>query len=110
MFKQKTKDMEELLKQLEAAKSEVSRIRTALHKLKDGYIYVTSLQVLGSEYWDVHTNQFPVEELQDEYYSGENGILTVYTNNPELSEWASVHSIEELKTLHYKVAGMIDAL
>jgi hypothetical protein len=104
--------MEELLKQLEAAEAEVSRIRTAINKFKDGYIYVTSLQIYGTEYWDVHTNQFPVDELYEEYYDGYNGILTIYTNNPKskTKRKATVMTIDELKALHYSLEKRIDAL
>ena len=112
MFKQKTKDMEELLKQLEAAEAEVVRIRTAISEFKDGYIYVTSLQIYGNEYWDVHTNVHPVNELYEEYFDGYNGILTIYTNNPKskTKRKATVMSYEELKALHYSLEKRIDSL
>ena len=102
--------MEELLKQLEAAQEVVDSIYSQLYELKDGYIYVVKIQAYATDFFEVYKNPFPVHKLLEGFRTGEDGILTIYTNNPEKEEWGNVLSIEELKTLHYKVAGMIDAL
>lgn len=110
MFKQKTKDMEELLKQLEAAQEAVDDIRSQLYNLKDGYIYVVKIQAYAADFFQVYQTPFLVHKLLEEFITGEDGILTIYTNNPEKQEWGNILSIEELKALHKEVTEMIDAL
>ena len=75
----------------------------ALNELKetsDGFLYVTRLRCYGSLTTDTHNNAFTVQELCDEF-NGENGIVDVYTNNPNhgIETYGSVIIVpdEELK-------------
>jgi len=60
------------------------------------------LRCYGSLTWDDHVNQFTVQQLCDEYY-GDNGIVDVYTTNPDHSICTygdvTVMSLEEIQNI-----------
>jgi len=53
-----------------------------IRNYKDGFSYITCLRVYGSIQYDSHTNEQTVQELCNEY-TGDNGIVDVYTTNPD---------------------------
>ena len=78
--------MKELIKRYEDAKKIADELYFEILETPDGFLYVTKLRCYGSIRWENHKNEYSVKNLCDEYY-GDNGIVEVYTNNPN-------HSIE----------------
>lgn len=74
--------MEELIKKYEDARQLADQLYSEIINTPDGFLYVTCLRCYGSLQWETHLNNFVVQNLCDEYY-GDNGIVDVYTNNPD---------------------------
>jgi len=72
-----------ILEQYREAQQRVNELYEQLRNTSDGYLYVTCLRCYGSLTWKNHVNKFTVQELCDEYYHGDNGIVDVYTTNPD---------------------------
>lgn len=66
--------------ELVSLKDEVS---TLIHNYEDGYLYICSVRQFGSVWEEIPRNLYALRELCNEY-TGENGIVDVYTNNPNL--------------------------
>ena len=74
----KNLSIEELLE----VQSKASRI---IHDFEDGYFYICEVRSYGRNWkaWDIY-NTHTLQELCDQY-NGEDGIVDVYSNNPDLS-------------------------
>jgi len=60
-------------------------IDNIIHSRKDGYFYICRVRSFGRVWENNHIhNTFVLQELCDEY-SGDNGIVDVYSNNPDLN-------------------------
>ena len=80
-----------LLKALIAKKNDLEKqlnaVRKQIRETTDGFMYVTALHRYGSVRWEIHNNPCAVYDLCNEY-TGDNGILDIYTNNSdELKEF-----------------------
>lgn len=73
--------MKDLIKKYNIAKKMADKLYSEIIETSDGFIYVTCLRCYGSVHWESHKNEFVVKDLCNEYY-GDNGIVNVYTNNP----------------------------
>jgi hypothetical protein len=73
--------MKELIEKYEMARSKANKLYQEILDTSDGFIYMTCLRCYGSIRWKHHNNEFSVQDLCNEYY-GDNGIVDVYTNNP----------------------------
>jgi hypothetical protein len=73
--------MEKLIEKYKTAKEYTDSLYSEILKTQDGFIYFTKLRCYGSINWERHNNEFSVQDLCNEYY-GDNGIVEVYTNNP----------------------------
>ena len=82
MFGQNYKMMKELIKKYHNAQKRANKLYSEIIETSDGFLYVTCLRCYGSVQWETHKNEFIVQDLCNEYY-GDNGIVDVYTNNPE---------------------------
>ena len=73
------------------ARSKANKLYQEILDTSDGFLYVTCLRCYGSVRWQHHNNEFSVKDLCNEYY-GDNGIVDVYTNNPnhEIDSYGSV--------------------
>lgn len=60
-----------------------NKIDGIIHSYEDGYIYICSVRCYGSVWEDRPSSLYSLRELCDSYY-GDNGIVDVYTNNPNL--------------------------
>lgn len=76
--------MEKLIEKYINAKEYANNLYWEIINTPDGFLYVTCLRCYGSINWVTHKNEFSVKDLCDEYY-GDNGIVDVYTNNPNHS-------------------------
>jgi len=83
--------MKELIEKYEMARSKANKLYQEILDTSDGFLYVTCLRCYGSVRWQHHNNEFSVKDLCNEYY-GDNGIVDVYTNNPnhEIDSYGSV--------------------
>ena len=75
------KTLEQLTAELETAKQQVSIIENQIRQISDGFKYLTQTCCWGSVRWQSHNNAFCANEEVREYY-GDNGIVHLYTNNP----------------------------
>lgn len=73
--------MENLIKKYETARDYANKLYHEILDTSDGFLYVTCLRCYGSISWRRQNNEFSVQDLCNEYY-GDNGIVDVYTNNP----------------------------
>lgn len=94
--------MEQLIQEIRTLEGRLSNLRSQLREHEDGFLYLTCLRCYGSLTYTTYTNKFVVQELCDEYY-GDNGIVDVYTTNPNhnIHTYGSVHvmSLEELQNV-----------
>ncbi len=74
--------IQSLLEEYQLAQERVNHLRNEIQNHSDGYLYITCTRCYGSLSYRDHSNGFIVQELCDEYY-GDNGIVDVYTNNPD---------------------------
>jgi hypothetical protein len=63
-----------------------SKSSSIIHNFKDGYFYICKVRSYGRNWraWDIY-NFNALQELCYQYY-GEEGIVDVYSNNPDLSK------------------------
>lgn len=106
-------EMKNLIKRLRELEDELYQVREQIRQTSDGFIYLTKLRCYGSISWELHSNNFSVQELCDEY-NGENGIVEVYTNNPDhlISSYGDVVVMneEELMNLSQENVSMSQAI
>jgi hypothetical protein len=86
--------MKELIEKYERAKEKADKLYMEILDTPDGFLYATCLRCYGSIRWETHKNEFCVQDLCD-YYNGDNGIVDVYTNNPN-------HKIESYGSVEVK--------
>jgi len=60
---------------------QTNKILKELKAEKDGFTYLTKLHIQGRTLIQSHNNHFSVNKLDKKYY-GDNGILEIFTNNP----------------------------
>ena len=60
-----------------------NEIQGKIHSYEDGYLYICSVRQFGSVWEEKPSSLYGLKELCDSYY-GDNGIVDVYTNNPNL--------------------------
>lgn len=60
-----------------------NEIEGLIHSYEDGYIYICSVRQFGSVWEERPKSLHSLRELCDSY-NGDNGIVDVYTNNPNL--------------------------
>ena len=60
-----------------------NKIDGLIHSYDDGYLYICSVRQFGSVWEERPSSLYSLKELCGEY-NGDNGIVDVYTNNPNL--------------------------
>jgi len=60
-----------------------NEIEGRIQSFEDGYLYICSVRQFGSVWEERPSNLYTLSELCDSY-NGDNGIVDVYTNNPNL--------------------------
>ena len=60
-----------------------NKIEYKINSYEDGYLYICSVRQFGSVWEERPSSLYSLRELCDSYY-GDNGIVDVYTNNPNL--------------------------
>lgn len=60
------------------------QINNYLSNINDGYIYICNIRSYGSNWEEKLTNTISLEELCCEY-NGDDGIIDIYTTNPNLN-------------------------
>lgn len=102
-----------LIEEYRQAQAKVSELYKKLSETSDGFLYITKTRCYGSISWCDYANEYLVQELCDEYY-GDNGIVDVYTNNPNHSIHTygdvEVMSLEQLQELSKESISMSEAV
>ena len=88
--------MKQLIEKYNTAREYANTLYQEIINTPDGFLYVTCLRCYGSIQWETHKNEFVVQDLCDEYY-GDNGIVDVYTNNPN----NNITSYGDVKVMTY---------
>lgn len=105
--------MKDLIEKYQEAQSKVNELYQLISNTPDGFIYLTKLRCYGSITWDLHENSFVVQELCNEYY-GENGIVDVFTTNPDHSiiSYGDIQVVtdEEIKNIRKDNVSMTEAI
>jgi len=105
--------MKELIEKYEMARNEANKLYQEILDTSDGFIYMTCLRCYGSVRWQHHNNEFSVQDLCNEYY-GDNGIVDVYTNNPnhKIDSYGSVlvKTYEEIVDMSKENVSMSNAI
>ena len=83
--------MKELIKQLIESRNKTNELLEEIKNYNDGYTYKVGTQSYGSFYGVEYTNSFSAKEHMDEYY-GDNGIISLETNNKEFAKEVEGHS------------------
>jgi hypothetical protein len=80
-----------------------NEIEELIHSYEDGYIYICSIRQFGSVWEERPKSLHSLRELCDSY-NGDNGIVDVYTNNPNLEfpemEFYNYGDVMYIKTEH----------
>ena len=82
--------MKELIKQLAESRNKTNELLEEIENYNDGYIYRVGTQIYGSFDGVEHTNYFSAKEHMNEYY-GDNGIISLETNNKEFAKEVENH-------------------
>ena len=61
-----------------------NEIENYLHSTPDGFLYICKVRSYGRNWTERHNNSYSVNELCIRY-DGEEGIVDVYTTNPDLN-------------------------
>lgn len=88
--------MKQLIEKYNTAREYANTLYQEIINTPDGFLYVTCLRCYGSIQWETHKNEFVVQDLCDEFY-GDNGIVDVYTNNPN----NNITSYGDVKVMTY---------
>ena len=59
-------------------------IENRIYSFEDGFFYICNVRSYGRNWKQSMKNPYSLQELCYQYY-GDNGIVDVYTNNPDLS-------------------------
>ena len=59
-------------------------VNSLINEYKDGFVYECHVRSYGRMWTESHSNPFTLQELLYSY-SGDDGIVDVYTNNPNLT-------------------------
>jgi len=59
------------------------KVNGRIYQYTDGYLYICSVRQFGSVWEERPSSLYSLKELCDSY-NGDNGIVDVYTNNPNL--------------------------
>jgi len=88
------KTLEQLKAELKTVRQQASKIESQIRNTSDGFKYLTQTCVYGSITWQSHNNAFAANEEISEYY-GDNGIVHLYTNNPNhnIENWSGSNKI-----------------
>jgi hypothetical protein len=60
-----------------------NEIQSRIYNYSDGYLYICSVRSYGRVWEEKPKNLYELQELCDSY-NGDNGIIDLYTNNPNL--------------------------
>jgi hypothetical protein len=105
--------MKDLIQEYKDAQDQVYILRNKIKNTSDGFIYLTCIRCYGSIQWITFNNEFLTQELCDEY-NGDNGIVDIYTNNPNntINSYGDVEvkSLEELQNLSQDNISMSRAI
>lgn len=109
--------MEKVIKKIKKLEEKLSELHYQLKQYKDGFFYLTELSCHGSVTFETHNNEFFVKELCEKYWSGEDGIVDVYTTNPNPSSefytvCGKVHvmTLEEIQNISQEDISMSEAI
>ena len=61
-----------------------NEIENRIYSFEDGFFYICNVRSYGRNWKERKGNPYSLQELCYQYY-GDNGIVDVYTNNPDLS-------------------------
>jgi hypothetical protein len=61
-----------------------NRVDAKINSFEDGYFYICDVRSYGRNWKENHINPHTVQELCYRYF-GDEGIVDVYTNNPDLN-------------------------
>lgn len=75
------KTLEQLTAELKTVRKQAEDIENQIRNTSDGFKYLTCTRCYGSVTWQEHLNAFSANEIVSEY-CGDNGIVHLYTNNP----------------------------
>jgi hypothetical protein len=105
--------MTELIQEYKNAQNHANTLLKKLKETSDGFIYLACVRCYGSVQWITYNNEFLTQELCDDY-NGDNGIVDIYTNNPNntINSYGDVEikSLEELQLLSQDNISMSRAI
>ena len=82
--------MKVLLEQLAAVRAKEDELLEKIENHNDGFIYKVGTRRYGAFSGNEYTNSFTAREHMDEY-NGDNGIISLETNNKEFAEEMKDH-------------------
>lgn len=82
------------LEELEGLKNNINNY---IHSYQDGYLYICKVRSYGRNWTVFVGNHISLQNLCDEY-DGENGVIDVYSNNPNLSNISNYGKVKYIKS------------
>jgi len=79
------KTLEELKAELAVAQAQVWDLESQIQKIPDGYTYHICIRSYGSVNWEKAINTHRIQWLCNEYQGGYDGLVDVYTDNPDMN-------------------------
>jgi len=74
-----------------------NKINNYIDSYNDGYLYICKVRSYGRNWSVFVSNPFALQNLCYEYY-GDNGIVDVYSNNPNLSHISNYGKVKYIKS------------
>ena len=102
------KKLEELKAELAAVRKQAWEIEKQIREMADGFTYHVCVSSYGSHSWSTCKNPVIIQELCDEYGDGYDGLVQVFTDNPnlEVNEYGclQLYSLDELPEVRRNVS------
>jgi hypothetical protein len=74
----------ELVNAIVKADNTLHDLLDELRSLEDGYKYIVAVRSYGHSHWVEPNNPEVIKELLEECLGGDEGFVTIYTDNPEM--------------------------
>ena len=102
------KNLEQLKKAVETAKENHDKAMSELLAFDSGYKWIVTVYAYGSKKSQVFSNVIPVNNLIEEYGDGYDGMLDIFTNDPETPIATDWGCVSKFKVVTLEELGEID--
>ena len=81
--------MKDLIAKYESLMAQTAIALTEIRNYKDGFVYLICTYVHRYPKWSIVNNMYALTEYMDTFNWGEDGIIDVFSNNPDINTWSN---------------------